>query len=865
MLRALWVGLFAAAGLLFTPSVHAGGPGKTHAVMVAVAEHSDPQIKPRPFAEADAQALYDLFTNKEYLGIPREQVHLFLGKDDPQRQARPATKDNILAAVRDVVAKAEKEDTVIFVMIGQGAPMGKGTGFTEPTCFLTTDATFKDRAGHALGTNELEQELTKLKAEKLVALLDINFQGIDAGKDVALEANWRDPAKPFVGPEDKEEHTLPPGRVIFLANDGSTTAVDVDGHGLYTHAIIEALKGAADKEGYEPDGVITVDELDTYLDSRIPTLAREHGKTKEQKQMIPLDIGARINRFVFTHNPAAYPKAHERVEKFAKVELPEQVKAQGVKLLERMPKLQADQNLRKLYQQLADGTITADQLLAGREQNLAGRKLDDQTAAQFAQRVTEGLLVVHSGYVKDTEVGELAAAAVKGMYKRLDEKMPDDIKARVDQMKATKDARRQAVESLLTDARTQLGKREDLEGYKDADMAIVQALLTLDFPYTTYIDKESKDKAEIDFRGRFTGIGIQIRRDTIRDGLLVVSPIKGSPGYKAGIKAGDLVTEIVTEMDEKGRPQKEMQTVSTRGMKTEDAVKRILGPARTKVKLKVEREGVKEPLWFEISRGRVEVETVLGTHRNDDDTWDYMFDPKDKIGYIRLTQFTDKSADNMKEAVDKLTAQGMQGLVLDLRFNPGGLLDSAVEICDMFIDDGKIVSIRPRGGKGEKVFGGEHAGSHLNFPMVCLINGESASGSEIVSACLQDHGRARIIGERSFGKGSVQTIHRFRPTEAEIKMTTANFFGPSGKNLNKPSTDGSESSQWGVRPDPNGELKLDRKEKFELFERLRDNEVIPRRDAPAKEPKPAFKDRQLELGLEYLRSQLSTAVKAANK
>lgn len=140
----------------------------------------------------------------------------------------------------------------------------------------------------------------------------------------------------------------------------------------------------------------------------------------------------------------------------------------------------------------------------------------------------------------------------------------------------------------------------------------------------------------------------------------------------------------------------------------------------------------------------------------------------------------------MEAAVKALAAQGV-GVVLDLRFNPGGLLDAAVEITDLFVDDGKIVGIKPRSGR-EREFGGQHEGSYLGFPLVCLVNGESASGSEIVSAALQDHKRAIIIGEHSFGKGSVQTIHQLAQADAEIKMTTATFWRPSGLNLNKPST-----------------------------------------------------------------------------
>src|SRR5205823_7685680 len=148
-------------------------------------------------------------------------------------------------------------------------------------------------------------------------------------------------------------------------------------------------------------------------------------------------------------------------------------------------------------------------------------------------------------------------------------------------------------------------------------------------------------------------------------------------------------------------------------------------------------------------------ETVMGVRRDAADDWDFMLDPKTKIGYIRLTQFTRNSAKEMTAAVEELKKQGVKGVVLDVRFNPGGLLTTAREITDLFVDDGLIVSIRPREGKEERLPGFSE-GSHLRFPMVCMVNSGSASGSEILSAALQDHGRALIVGERSYGKGSVQ-------------------------------------------------------------------------------------------------------------
>src|SRR5207237_1514097 len=165
----------------------------------------------------------------------------------------------------------------------------------------------------------------------------------------------------------------------------------------------------------------------------------------------------------------------------------------------------------------------------------------------------------------------------------------------------------------------------------------------------------------------------------------------------------------------------------------------------------------------------------------------------------------------------------IKGSVLDLRFNPGGLLDSAVKISDLFIDDGLIVSVRPRVGR-ETRFTGFREGSLLDFPMVCMVNGMSASGSEIVSAALQDHKQAYIVGERSYGKGSVQNIQRYE--DGEIKLTTASFWRPSNKNLNKSSTSGKDEDEWGVTPDK--VVSLTAKERDDLFEAQHNSEICRR-------------------------------------
>lgn len=854
MFRALGLGLLAmVAGGLVSPPVRASEEAapKTYAVIVGVSDYTDAQIKPRPTAEPGAKALYDIVIDSKYVGADKANVQLLLGKSDEARGSNSATKENVLKAITDVAGKAKKDDLVIIAILGQGAPIG------DKTAFLPSDAVFKDRTKTALNTTEIETAVAKLKSQKLCVMLDLNFKGYEVGKDeVIADPPLRDLIKVFIGPEDKEEHVLPPGRVIMLSNNSISKPLETENHSVFMKLVLDGLKGAADSFGYEPDGRVTVDELDAYLDKEMPKLARQLGKTNEEKEQTAIDIAAKINHFALAKNPAVQTKVEERVKKFETLNLPAEVATEGRKLLLAMPKLKAEQELRKEYQKLADGQTKTEAFLKLRTENIAARKMLREDAETYAKRVLRGIRLLKDQYVKELNSGEMASWAVKGMYRRLEEKVPTDIK---DRLEKVKEMRVPELEALLTDARESLGKREDLERNKDVDISLQMVTSNLD-PYTVYIDEETKRRTQSEMRGEFEGIGIQIRRVAAKDALLVVTPIKGSPAYKAGLKAGDLITELETDQDETGRKLPAPKTFSTQGMKTETAVKHILGNPGTKVKVTVQREGASQPMQFEINRGRVMVETVLGVHRNSDDTWDYMLDPESKIGYIRLTQFAPNSFKDMEEAVKKMAKSGLRGLVLDLRNNPGGMLTTAVQISDLFIDDGLIVTIKPRVGQ-EQSYGGTSEGSYLDFPMVCLVNDGSASGSEIVAAALQDHKRAVILGERSYGKGSVQNVQSFPSTGGEIKFTTASFWRPNGKNLNKSSTKGQETEDWGVRPDSGYNVKLQGKERIELDVHLHENEIIPNRDAPRKDVK-EFKDRQLDSAMDYLRSQIKTAAKA---
>jgi len=526
-----------------------------------------------------------------------------------------------------------------------------------------------------------------------------------------------------------------------------------------------------------------------------------------------------------------------------------------------MPKLKAQQELRKDFQKLADGTLTVASFLKARDQIFVGMQLSKKECADFAAKVMAAVRMVQTEYVKEVNQGEMVGWAVRGLCRRLEErKVLADL---TDRLSKVKDLKTAELMVLLSDVRERLGKREDLDNNKDVDIAVQQMLGHLD-PYTNYIDLETREKMKQEMTGQFSGIGIQIRKDAATDYLLVVTPIMGSPAYKAGLKTGDIITTVTREVDSEGKPLAKPDVFSTKDLPLAEAVKRILGKAGTKVKLQVERKGEAKPLEFEITRGRVEVESVLGHKRKANDNWDYMLDPQSGIVYIRLTSFVRNSFDAMEKVVSELDKKKqIKGLVLDLRFNPGGLLTSATDICDLFIDDGLIVSIRPRRGAESPIYG-KKEGSYLHFPMVCLVNGGSASGSEIVGGCLQDHKRAIIMGERSYGKGSVQNIQLFKQTGGEIKLTTATFWRPSGKNINKSSTkSGAEDEEWGITPDKGYLMKLTPKERDELFDHMRDSEIIG--GAPKSETKMEFKDKQLDMALEYLRKQIKTASKTAVK
>ena len=773
--------------------------------------------------------LHALLTDPKYLGIPADRAKLLLSAD--------ATREAVVKAVDTAVASTGPDDLLVVAFFG------RGTSAADKACFFTADSTVKDRAKTALQSTDLEPVFKKVKGQNTVLLMDVQYKGgIDAGKEKVVEPSMSDYVKLLFG--DKEDDgTPPPNRLIVFGNPPfQDTLTAKDGHGLFYSVLAEALTGQADKapynEGYEPDGLVTAKELSAFLEKEIPNAARVLGKTDKEKELTPYIGGAPTSKFWLTHNPAETEKVKKRIDAIAALakdgKLTADLAKEATGLLFRMPRLKWQQALRKEYQKLADNSTTVDALTAARKELLAGLVLPNADAETFAKQVTPAIYELNAKYIRPISRGELAAAGIRGLFLEADEPIPADIG---DALKAPKDMTEARMTELLTAARTRLGKREDLDGDKAADIALRAVLGGLNDPHSLYFDHDEWLSFSKQLEGRFPGVGIIIRREAVRDGLLVVSPIKGSPAVRAGIQAGDLITEVRLEVDQKGKPlaADAKKVHSTKGMKTDDAVKLITGTPETPVTLVIEREGEKEPKVFRILRNYVMVETVHGVVRKDNMEWSYYLDPDLKIGYIQIESFLFTRDEfgtyvDLKKALTQLKKTGLNGLVIDVRNNPGGSLAAVVEMCELFVGREDIVTTKERDPSQNYTYRGRQAGDK-SYPIVVLINGYSASASEILSACLQDHGRATIMGERSYGKGSVQRVRPYKYTEGQMKYTDARYYPPLGRNIDKIAAEQDASlkqrDEWGVKPDHGFEIKLTREERADWLEYVRDLAVIP--------------------------------------
>ena len=291
---------------------------------------------------------------------------------------------------------------------------------------------------------------------------------------------------------------------------------------------------------------------------------------------------------------------------------------------------------------------------------------------------------------------------------------------------------------------------------KDLINGAINGMLNGMDPHSAYLTPELYKELQMDTQGRFGGLGIEI---TVRNGVLtVVSPIEDTPAFRAGIKSGDQILKIEGEF--------------TKDMSLMQAVKKMRGPKGTKLNLSVKREGVTDLLDFSIVRDTIRVQSVRSRLL------------EEGYVYVRLAQFQERSDRDLQRALEKLASEkaGIRGLVLDLRNNPGGLLTQAVRVADLFLESGMIVYTEGRLENQKQKYFARKEGSWTEFPIVVLVNGGSASASEIVAGALQDHKRAVILGTKTFGKGSVQTILPLDDNSA-LRLTTARYYTPKGRSI----------------------------------------------------------------------------------
>ena len=319
----------------------------------------------------------------------------------------------------------------------------------------------------------------------------------------------------------------------------------------------------------------------------------------------------------------------------------------------------------------------------------------------------------------------------------------------------------------------------------------------------------------------------------------------------------------------------EINGESTEGLRLDDAVKLLKGETGSSVTLKVSHPGRSETEEVSLKREVIRLETVLGDLRDKDDHWDYLLDDDLRIGYIRITGFGRNTAEDLRGVLKALKKDKAAGLILDLRFNPGGLLSAAIQVSDLFVSEGKIVSTAGRNVK-EQVWEAQKKGTFESVPLVILVNRYSASASEIVAACLQDHDRAIVMGERTYGKGSVQRVIEMEGGQSALKLTTAGYLRPNGKNIDRHPGDTPED-EWGVKPNDGYALLLSDSDTAALHRYRRDRDILkasgdagdesnesaessPEADSEAELGQAEFDDRQLAAALDYLREKLAQKV-----
>lgn len=392
----------------------------------------------------------------------------------------------------------------------------------------------------------------------------------------------------------------------------------------------------------------------------------------------------------------------------------------------------------------------------------------------------------------------------------------------------------------------------DQELFDGALNGMVEVLNKRGDEHSMFVDETDRDLFREDLIQEFGGIGVRILQLGNPPQLTIVGPPEpGTPAFNADIRSGDLVVAIDGKL--------------TEGLDMQDVLALIRGPIGSAVVLSVIHPDEDEPVDINIVRDVITVESILGDYRDEHNKWQYHLLNDTRIGYMRITKFGDKTEEELTRHLAELIADGVQALILDVRDNYGGALDAAVGISDLFLRAGlPIVTTRDRNEQIRERYVSTGRGGYLDIPLAVLINHNSASASEIVAACLQDYKRAVIVGERTYGKGTVQRLMPVQSGRSLLKLTSATYWRPSGDNIHRMPGD-TDADPWGVKPDEGFDVPMDN-EQYLLWKKYRYRRDLlgPRQvgslaeqfdEQDGKLPE-NFTDEALEQAAGYLQSQI---------
>ncbi|QDU62893.1 putative CtpA-like serine protease [Planctomycetes bacterium Pan216] len=770
------------------------------AVVVAIEEYEDQRIPGRRFARRDGAELYDVITSPSIVGASPDHAWLLTDRPDAKRGALLATASNLRGVLRTISRQSGPHDILLLSFKVSGIPSG------SEFRWLLHGTDFSRLSETTIRSSELKDLIEHVRCHDVLTLADVCFAmpaRVLERQAALADANWPGLFKGLLGPR----------RFVFSANEAHDPCPVSTDHreGLFAHTVIEGLSGKADTAGEEPDGWITAAELWDYLAKQLPVAAQETVGT--DANAIPVLFGGEQPPYVrIARHTEVWPQRRKQLgdllEAHQAGRIDAETYADGVRLLRMMPRFDEDRELRRDYERFLAGELKGKDLSDQRLALIRRRHYSPNDALQFATDVLEARNRIEDDYVRPDVANWALEVGIRGLLRSAGEEVPTSIEKRLAQ-------RDQLSEDdwfdLLMQTRLYLGTRDDLPGRTALDLLLARMLESLD-PFSRYLTREDLQELRRKNEGHFAGIGVLLGEDEKNHQLRVVTPVLGGPAFRAGLRAGDRIAAI------DGRKVAEIPY--------EQALDLLEGRKGSTVTISVLQEGEAEPKSMTIERGPVQIESVVGLQRRPDHSWDYWLDKKDGIGYVRLTRFANDTPQQLRRVLSNLRRHGLRALVLDLRFNPGGLLESATEVADLFLDDGLIVDIRSRTGRSRSIEA-HRFGTYRDLALVVMINRESASGSEIVSAALADHQRAKLVGERSFGKGSVQ---EFRDLErgGGLKLTTATFHRPNGANLHRFPEMGQEET-WGVRPEPALELPLYREDVAQLEDMLEDQKIIRRK------------------------------------